>query len=66
VSSLPGQRISDQAETPIGEVKEIFATDDGYPMWVAGGDGISAECDDPGSSEMRKVTAEDVAHVNQD
>jgi hypothetical protein len=95
-------------------------------MWVAGGDGISAECDrklrdyygidtgdqelrsdnksyatlvpdepgsasrvqdageletpdadtrteesrerlhDPGSSEMRKVTAEDVAHVNQD
>jgi hypothetical protein len=33
VSSLPGKRISDQAENPIGEVKEIFATD-GYPMWV--------------------------------
>jgi hypothetical protein len=35
VSSLPGKKISDQAETPIGKVKEIFATDDGYPMWVA-------------------------------
>jgi hypothetical protein len=35
VSSLPGKKISDQAETPIGEVKEIYATDDGYPMWVA-------------------------------
>jgi hypothetical protein len=35
VSSLPGKKISDQAEKPIGKVKEIFATDDGYPMWVA-------------------------------
>jgi hypothetical protein len=35
VSSLPGKKISDQAETPIGKVKEIFATEDGYPMWVA-------------------------------
>lgn len=35
VSSLPGKKVSDQAETPIGEVKEIFATEDGYPMWVA-------------------------------
>ena len=33
VSSLPGKRITDQAENPIGKVKEIFATD-GYPMWV--------------------------------
>lgn len=168
VSSLPGKKISDQAETPIGQVKEIFATEDGYPMWVAielaqgigdkrlafvplarikeedgelrvpyskqrigdapevdGGDGISEECDrklrdyygidtgdlevrtdnqsyatlvpeepgsssrvedageldtpdadtrteesherlrDPGSSEMRKVTAADVAHDEQ-
>lgn len=167
VSSLPGKKISDQAETPIGEVKEIYATEDGYPMWVAvemssgigdkqtvfiplarikdengelrvpyskarigeapgiDGDEVSAECDrklrdyygidtgdqelrqdnksyatlvpeeagaanrvddagevetpdadtrtdetrerlqDPGSSEMRKVTAEDVAHDNQ-
>lgn len=167
VSSLPGKKISDQAENPIGEVKEIYATD-GYPMWVAVesssglgdkrmvliplarikdedgelrvpyskqrigdapevelGDGVSAECDrrlrdyygidtgdqelrsdnksyatlvaedagaaervenpdeletpradtrtdeslerlnDPGSSEMRKVTAEDVAHHTQ-
>jgi hypothetical protein len=164
VSSLPGKKISDQAENPLGKVKEVYATD-GYPMWVSvemssglakkrtvliplarikdedgelrvpysaqrigdapeieGGDGISAECDrklrdyygidtgdqelradnksyatlvheeggesqlvenvdeldtpdadtrtdesherlrDPGSSEMRHVTAEDVAH----
>jgi hypothetical protein len=35
VSSLPGKKVSDQAENPVGEVKEIYATDDGYPMWVA-------------------------------
>jgi hypothetical protein len=34
VTSLPGKKISDQAENPIGEVKQIYATD-GYPMWVA-------------------------------
>jgi hypothetical protein len=34
VTSLPGKKISDQAENPIGEVKEIYATD-GFPMWVA-------------------------------
>ncbi len=34
VSSLPGKKISDQAESPIGKVKEIYATEDGYPMWV--------------------------------
>ena len=167
VSSLPGKKISDQTENPLGKVMEIYATD-GYPMWVAvemssgmakkrtvliplarikdedgelrvpysaqrigdapeidGSDGISAECDrklrdyygidtgdqelradnksyatlvpeeageakrvenvdeletpdadtrtdesherlqDPGSAEMRKVTAEDVAHNTQ-
>ncbi|MGN6867231.1 MAG: PRC-barrel domain-containing protein [Solirubrobacteraceae bacterium] len=167
VSTLPGKKITDQAENPLGKVKEIYATD-GYPMWVAvemssglankrtvfiplarikdedgelrvpysaqrigdapevdEGDGISAECDrrlrdyygidtgdqelrsdnksyatlvpdeggeaqrvenadeldtpdadtrtdesherlrDPGSSEMRHVTAEDVAHNTQ-
>src|SRR6185312_6293182 len=154
VSTLPGKKISDQAENPLGKVKEIYATD-GYPMWVAvemssglankrtvfiplarikdedgelrvpysaqrigdapevdDSDGISAECDrqlradnkyyatlvpeeggesklvenvdeletpdadtrteesherlqDPGSAEMRKVTAEDVAHNTQ-
>jgi hypothetical protein len=35
VSSLPGKKISDQAENPIGEVRGIYATDDGFPMWVA-------------------------------
>jgi hypothetical protein len=34
VSSLPGKKISDQTENPLGKVKEIYATD-GYPMWVA-------------------------------
>jgi hypothetical protein len=34
VSSLPGKKISDQTENPIGKVKQIYATD-GYPMWVA-------------------------------
>jgi hypothetical protein len=34
VSSLPGKKISDQAENPVGKVKEIYATD-GYPMWVS-------------------------------
>jgi hypothetical protein len=34
VSSLPGKKISDQAENPIGKVKEIYASD-GYPTWVA-------------------------------
>jgi hypothetical protein len=36
VSSLPGRKVTDQEEIPIGEVKEIYAIDgDGYPMWVA-------------------------------
>jgi hypothetical protein len=36
VSSLPGQKVTDQEEVPIGEIKEIYATgDDDYPMWVS-------------------------------
>jgi PRC-barrel domain len=35
VSSLPGKKISDQEEVEIGEVKDVYATDDGFPMWVA-------------------------------
>jgi PRC-barrel domain protein len=35
ISSLPGKKISDQEENPIGEVKEIYATEDGFPMWVS-------------------------------
>ena len=34
VSSLPGKKIADQAENPVGKVKQIYATD-GYPMWVS-------------------------------
>lgn len=35
ISSLPGRKITDQAENPIGEIKDIYATGDGFPMWVA-------------------------------
>jgi PRC-barrel domain len=35
VGSLPGRKLIDQASNPIGKVKEIYAMDDGYPMWVA-------------------------------
>ena len=36
VSSLPGKKVSDQEETPIGEVKEIYAIGgDGDAMWVS-------------------------------
>jgi hypothetical protein len=35
VSSLPGKKIRDQAYVQVGKIKEIYATDDGYPMWVA-------------------------------
>lgn len=35
VSSLPGKKVRDQDEVPIGELKEIYAQDgDGDPMWV--------------------------------
>jgi hypothetical protein len=35
VSSLPGRKVSDQEEAPIGEVKEIYAVGgDGHPVWV--------------------------------
>ena len=35
VGTLPGRKLIDQADNPIGKVKEIYAMDDGYPMWVA-------------------------------
>jgi hypothetical protein len=35
ISSLPGRKVADQEDNPIGEVKEIYAMDDGFPMWVA-------------------------------
>jgi hypothetical protein len=34
ISSLPGRKVLDQDETPLGEVKAIFATEDGFPMWI--------------------------------
>ncbi len=36
VSSLPGKKVSDQEENPIGEIKEIYAIGgDGDAMWVS-------------------------------
>jgi hypothetical protein len=35
VGTLPGRKLIDQAANPIGKVKEIYAMDDGYPMWAA-------------------------------
>jgi len=35
VTSLPGQKVTDQDGSTIGEIKEIYALDgDGEPMWV--------------------------------
>jgi hypothetical protein len=34
VSSLPGKKVIDQDQAPLGEVKSIYATDDGFPMWI--------------------------------
>ncbi len=36
VSSLPGQKLTDQEENTIGEIKQIYAMDDGgHPMWIS-------------------------------
>ena len=35
VSALPGKKVADQADNPVGKVQAIYAMDDGYPMWVA-------------------------------
>ncbi|HUA06472.1 MAG TPA: PRC-barrel domain-containing protein [Solirubrobacteraceae bacterium] len=48
VSTLPGKKLSDQMANPIGKVTDIFATDDGYPMWV----GVDAS---PGMSRGHTV-----------
>jgi hypothetical protein len=35
VTSLPGKKVSDQEETPLGQIKEIYAHGgDGEPAWV--------------------------------
>jgi len=35
VSSLPGRKISDQAETELGVISDVYAMDNAFPMWVA-------------------------------
>jgi hypothetical protein len=68
VSGLPGRTVLDQKDEPIGEVKAIYATEDGFPMWVAiepstapsnadesdAGDGDADESD-TGSSDAQTV-----------
>jgi hypothetical protein len=34
VSSLPGREVLDLQDEPIGKIKAIYATEDGFPMWV--------------------------------
>jgi PRC-barrel domain len=34
VSSLPGKKVTDQEQNPIGEIKDIYTNGDGYPTWV--------------------------------
>ncbi len=48
VSTLPGKKLSDQMAKVIGKVTNIYATDDGYPMWV----GVDAS---PGMGGKRTV-----------
>lgn len=48
VSTLPGKKLSDQMANVIGKVTNIYATDDGYPMWV----GVDAS---PGMGGKRTV-----------
>lgn len=48
VSTLPGKKLSDQMAKPIGKVTNIYATHDGYPMWV----GVDAS---PGMGGKRTV-----------
>ena len=48
VGTLPGKKLSDQMVNPIGKVTDIYATDEGYPMWV----GVNAS---PGMGGGRTV-----------
>ena len=48
VSTLPGKKLTDQMANPIGKITKIYATDDGYPMWV----GVDAS---PGMGSGRTV-----------
>jgi hypothetical protein len=52
VSSLPGRDVLDQEDEPIGEVKAIYATEDGFPMWVAVEvSGLTLETDESDAGE---------------
>jgi len=35
VSKLPGRKVSDQAQTELGEITDIYAMESGFPMRVA-------------------------------
>jgi hypothetical protein len=34
VASLPGRTVYDQTRSELGEVESIYATEDGFPMWI--------------------------------
>lgn len=35
VTRLPGRKVSDQAETKLGEITDVYVMESGFPMWVA-------------------------------
>jgi hypothetical protein len=35
VSKLPGRKVSDQAQTELGQITDVYAMESGFPMWVA-------------------------------
>lgn len=48
VSALPGKKLTDQMANTIGKISTVYATGDGYPMWV----GVEAS---PGATGKRTV-----------
>jgi hypothetical protein len=34
VSSLPGKKVTDQEQNTIGEIKDIYTNEDGFPTWL--------------------------------
>jgi len=35
VSKLPGRKVSDQGQTELGQITDVYAMESGFPMWVA-------------------------------
>ena len=59
ISNLPGTKVTDQEESPIGEIKEIYAINgDGQPTWVS----VEASF---GMGDKRKRPASEVLHADE-